>query len=78
MTNKDLILKLAALLSFLRDETRPVPASSLYLALGSDMEAYETVSNVGERAGWLKVTATTIRLTKAGRAKAEGLKALGV
>jgi len=42
------------------------------------MEAYETVSNVGERAGWLKVTATTIRLTKAGRAKAEGLKALGV
>jgi len=78
MTNKDLILKLAALLSVLRDETRPVAASTLYLALGSDMEDYRTVSGVGERAGWLKVTPNTLALTASGRAKAGELAALGV
>jgi hypothetical protein len=78
MTNRDLIVKLAALLSTLRDEPRPVPASTLYLALGCDMESYRVVSSVGERSGWLKVTPNTIALTAAGKAKARELEALGV
>jgi len=80
MTKKDLIVKLALIVSALgeTDEGQSVPASTIYLALGCDLSQYNTLASVGEKIGWLKVTSRTVALTAAGRAKAKELQALGV
>lgn len=81
MDKKQIIVKLAALMSALAEETQPgetMQASLLYLALDHDIDAYHVISNVGERLGWLRVTTTAISLTPAGRIKAEQFQAVGV
>ena len=67
MTATEIKMKLAGLLVTLAEETGPVPASSLYLALGSSMSDYQTVTGVGSKMGWIKVTASTLALTATGR-----------
>jgi len=66
MTATEIKMKLAGLLVTLA-ETGPVPASTLYLALGASMEDYQTITLVGSRMGWIKVTSTTLALTATGR-----------
>ena len=80
MTKKDLIVKLALIVSALGETAngQSVPASTIYLALGCDLGQYNTIARVGESVGWLKVTGQTVALTAAGREKAKELQALGV
>ena len=75
MTNKDLIVKLAALLTTLVDSAGPSPASYIYLAFGADMDAYNVVTGVASRAGWITLTSETVELTASGRAKAREIEA---
>jgi len=81
MTKKQLIVKLAMIVSTLGETTEPgqsVPATMIYLALGSDYSEYQAISGVGASVGWLKLTAETVSLTPAGREKAKAFQALGV
>ena len=81
MTKKQLIVKLALIVSTLGETTEPgqsIPASLIYLALGSSLSEYQSIASVGERVGWLKTTPETVTLTAAGRVKAETFSALGV
>ena len=76
--NKQMILKLAMIVSTLGETTeagQSVPASMIYLALGSN---YAEFASLGESVGWLKTTSETVRLTPAGREKAKAFQALGV
>ena len=79
--NKQLIIKLAMIVSTLGESTEPgqsVPASPLYLALGSNYSEFATIASVGEQVGWLKTTPERVKLTPAGREKAKAFQALGV
>lgn len=78
---KRLVVKLAMIVSTLGESTNPgesVPASTIYLALGADLEEYNTLARMGERVGWLTTTPETVTLTDKGRAKAREFQALGV
>ncbi len=44
----------------------PAPASSFYLALGCNMEEYETITAILQRAELAVVTSSTIKLTAKG------------
>lgn len=48
----------------------PIPASSIYLAMGMNYHDYELVRNMLLSAGWITVTPSTIALTASGREKA--------
>ena len=79
MNRKQLIVKLACLLSSLLEaDGMPMPASMIYLAMGSNRDDYKIVSEVGALAGWLEVTSETVALTEAGTVKAKEFQALGV
>jgi len=81
MTNKELTVKLAMIVSTLGETTNPgesIPASTIYLALGSNLEHYNLIAGVGERMGWVQTTPETIKLTPKGREMATKLQALGV
>jgi len=81
MTKKQLIVKLALIVSTLGETTEPgqtVPASMIYLALGSNYSEYQAIASVGESVGWIKTTPETVSLTPAGRVKAKAFQALGV
>jgi hypothetical protein len=81
MNRKQLIVKLALIVSTLGETTEPgqtVPASMIYLALGSNYHEFAVIAGAGEQVGWLKVTSETVALTPAGREKAKAFKALGV
>jgi len=79
--NKQMILKLAMIVSTLGETTeagQSVPASMIYLALGSNYAEFASLASLGESVGWLKTTSETVRLTPAGREKAKAFQALGV
>ena len=81
MNQKQLVVKLAMIVSTLGETTEPgqsVPASMIYLALGSNYQEYMTLARMGEHVGWLKTTPETVSLTPAGREKAKAFQALGV
>ena len=81
MDTKQLTIKLAMVVSTLGETTKPgesIPASTIYLALGSNLEHYNLLAGVGERMGWVKTTPETIGLTPAGRVKAQEFAALGI
>ncbi len=80
MTRKELIVRLSCLLSALLEaDGMPIPASIIYLGLGSSLEEYNLVSRAGERLGWLTVTSETVALTESGKVTAlEFEKRLGV
>jgi hypothetical protein len=44
-----------------------VPKSSMYLAMGQDLEELERVLRIGFRAGWLDFSAERVWLLEAGR-----------
>lgn len=79
--SKRLVVKLAMIVSTLGETTEPgqaIPASMIYLALGSDLEEYNVIARMGEKVGWLTTTPETVKLTDAGRVKAREFQALGV
>ena len=81
MNKKQLVVRLAMIVSTLGETTEAgesVAASMIYLALGSDYQAYWDVVQAGERVGWLKITPERIEITPAGRVKAREFQALGV
>lgn len=81
MNQKQLIVKLAMIVSTLGETTEPgepVPASIIYLGLGSNYEEYTLIARMGEHVGWLKTTSETVSLTPKGREKAKAFQALGV
>lgn len=81
MTKKQLIMKLAIIVSTLGETTEPdqtIPASTIYLALGSNYSDYMVIASVGESVGWLKTTSETVSLTPKGRERAKAFQALGV
>lgn len=53
------------------DNALPVPRSTLYLAMGMDLEGSDHVLSVGESMGWLRTSSQTVRLTDKGRKQAE-------
>ena len=72
--HKQILVKLAAVMATLSETTEPggaVPASSVYIGLGMDLEMYNTLVAVGSRMGWLTLTTETVGLTPAGRKQAE-------
>ena len=81
MTQKQLIIKLAMIVSTLGETTEPgqsVPASTPYLALGSNLAEYTALARMGEHMGWLKTTPETVKLTPAGRRTAKSFQEIGV
>ena len=81
MTKKQLIVKLALIVSTLGELTKPgesIPASTIYLALGQNYHEWALIVGAGEQVGWLKSTAETVKLTSAGREKATAFQALGI
>jgi len=74
---KNFMIDLASVLSTLREVGGgPVPASMIYLGLGSSMGRYQAVADVLSEAGLAIVTSETIQLTEAGFAKAKAVDAL--
>ncbi len=75
---KALIAKLAAVVATLGEVSpnEPVAASSIYCALGMDLTAYEEITMLGRRAGWILCTARTIKLTDKGRKAAAEFAAI--
>jgi hypothetical protein len=76
MNRQQIIVDVAAVLSTLLEMPDFTGiASMVYLALGADMERYRLVSRVMAQAGWVDVTAKTIKLTDAGVLKARAVNA---
>lgn len=48
----------------------PIPASSIYLALGMNLQQYEYITNAMVSAGLIIKTSSTIAITDSGKAKA--------
>lgn len=67
MTRERLNAVLAAVLTTLVEVGGMSPASSIYLALGMDIDDYAQVSAIMHNAGLANVTATTITITAYGR-----------
>ena len=70
MTERELTVAIAAVLTTAL-EVQPCPESMVYLALGSDMEKWETVRGVLTRAGWVTISGHSIGLTPKGMELAE-------
>jgi predicted transcriptional regulator len=66
-SSKRLMVDFAAVVATLADETRPVPASSIYLALGSDLTRFEAVKTALVASGVVQATSETVALTPKGR-----------
>jgi hypothetical protein len=65
----------ASILSTLA-ETNGGPESSLYLALGADLNKWEVAKRILVGAGWMSVQNHWCTLTDTGRAKAKEINAL--
>ena len=81
MTTNQIILNVVSIVATLGETTKPgesVPASSIYMALGSDYPAYWATVQAGERSGLLKITPERITLTELGREKAVEFTALSL
>ncbi len=77
MNRNDLLARIAALVSALNEEPGGMaPASSLYLALGMDMQSYSLVSDLASQAGLVKKTSQTLTITPKGREMARKVGAL--
>lgn len=72
MDKQQLLSWIAGILTTLNEVSPndPIPASSIYLAMGMNMSDYELVRNMMTSAGWISTTPSTIALTQKGRDKA--------
>jgi hypothetical protein len=78
MTKKErIIIDCAAILSALTEEPTGtvVPASSIYIALGSDWDRYVAAAYALHGAGFAVVSASTIALTPSGAERAAMIEA---
>ena len=72
MTHENLLTSIAAILTTaLETEPYPFPESMAYLAMGSDIQAWETVRAGMVHAGLVTIRGYCITLTPKGRALAE-------
>lgn len=81
MNKKQMIVKLAMIVSTLGETTEPgqsIPQSTIYLALGTNYHEWAVITGAGEQIGWLKTTAERVQLTPKGREKAAEFAALGI
>lgn len=67
------IASIAATLMTLEQTDGWMPRSMLYLALGSSLERATRVEQICQKAGYIEVTPTVIKLTEDGRAVARDL-----
>jgi len=72
MDKQQLLTWIAGILTTLNEVSPndPIPASSIYLAMGMNMSDYEIVRNMMLAGGWISTTSSTIALTQKGRDKA--------
>jgi hypothetical protein len=79
MDKDKLLMRLACVMATLVETAgvgEQVPASTIYLALGCDLGAYDRLVSVGTQMGWLKATSTTLALTFDGQRQAEKFSAV--
>ncbi len=80
MSREQLLSAVSCVLMTLADIPDYAPRSSLDLGLqerlGLDFEGCRTIERILTQAGWAETTADTIRITKAGRAKAAAVQKL--
>ena len=76
LTKNELLTYVSAILTTLLEVSPndPIPASSIYLALGMDLGKYELVKDIMVQCNWIVATSFTITLTSEGRAKATELE----
>lgn len=75
MSKNELLKYIAAIVTTVA-ETEIAPESSVYMALGMDMEKYQIVRNVMVGAKLITVSGNAIRLTDAGKEMADKVNAL--
>jgi len=68
-----LMVDFTAVVTLLAEETGPVPASSIYMALEWNMSRFEAVKMLLMRTNTAKVTSNTLMATDEGRKVAEKL-----
>lgn len=66
------------LVTLAAERTGRMPATLLYLALGTDIGAMDRLVSIMRGAGLIEATARELRLTAKGRARAERLVAVGI
>ena len=76
MNRNELLTYISAILTTILEvsPTDPIPASSIYLAMGMNLQNYELVRDVMVKCNWVVATSSTIALTSEGRAKATELE----
>lgn len=79
MDTKELMARIASLVCALSETSGGwAPASTLYMAVGMDIHAYETIASVAAQAGLVEKTSQTLTITSKGRdMAAKLLKVLG-
>jgi len=75
MSKKEVYATVAAILTTLLETDAPAPESSIYLAMGMDMEKYEAIRSLMVALELITVQSYTIRLTDKGRKTAEACNA---
>ena len=76
MTRKELTTYLAAILTSLADFPEGTPESNLYIAIGMDLQKWETVSSILTDNKWIKISSHWVTITPAGRAVADEVNSL--
>lgn len=74
MTKNDLVAKIAAILTTLAELNTGAPESTLYLACNMNLDHWSMIRAIMEKAGWIKVAHHYVRLTDAGKSKAQELE----
>ena len=76
MDKQQLLSWIAGILTTLNEvsPTEPIPASSIYLAMGMNMHDYELVRNLMVQCRFITTTPSTITLTELGRSKASEIE----
>lgn len=69
--SKSVAAMIAAILTTLAEVSDAAPESSVYLALGMDMDQYTTIRDVMVRLNLITVKSYTLRLTPLGRQTAD-------
>ena len=77
MDKQQLLTWIAGILTTLNEVSPndPIPASSIYLAMGMNMSDYELVRNIMLQCDYITTTPSTIALTQKGRDKAIEIEA---
>ena len=77
MTRKEVLATVAAVLTTaLETEPAAMPASAIYVALGSDYSKWESIRDLMHASGLVTLTGSTVRLTAKGRETAEKCNAI--